>query len=242
MAGIRATGADPPEKVGLVRARVHAVIVKHFADRNAAIEQRFAGGLEVRDDQVQALRGAGSRNADILAKDHRAPGARRRELDHAEVVAGCKIGVQPPPKLGVKLFRAVHIRDGYHDDFELHVHWRDAGLDTTDCIGAHDSLLCCVLSLFCNWPEWPGERVQFGDTGQRPSYPDAPGAPTQSTSQRELAGARSLTLALPDTLVNFNGSLLDPCTWSKAALRSSSSRFASVAVRPLDCVLRGTFA
>jgi len=32
--------------------------VEHFADLDAAIEQFFAGGLDVGDDQVQALGGA----------------------------------------------------------------------------------------------------------------------------------------------------------------------------------------
>jgi hypothetical protein len=30
-------------------------IVKHFADLDAAVEQFFAGGLDVGDDQVQAF-------------------------------------------------------------------------------------------------------------------------------------------------------------------------------------------
>jgi hypothetical protein len=47
--------------------------VEHFADLDAAIEQLFAGGLDVGDDQAQALGGAGCRRGDILAKDDRAP-------------------------------------------------------------------------------------------------------------------------------------------------------------------------
>jgi hypothetical protein len=62
MLGIRTADPDPSKQVGLVRARVHAgVVVEHFADLRAAIEQLFAGGLDVGDDQVQALGGAGCR-------------------------------------------------------------------------------------------------------------------------------------------------------------------------------------
>src|SRR5882672_397129 len=51
MLGIRTADPDPSKQVGLVRARVHASgVVEHFADLDAAIEQLFAGGLDVGDD------------------------------------------------------------------------------------------------------------------------------------------------------------------------------------------------
>ena len=145
MLGIRTADPDPPKQIGLVRAGVHAVAVEHFADLDAAIEQLFAGGLDVGDDQVQALGGAGRRRGDVLAEDDRAPGAGRRELDHAEVFTVVVVGVEPPPELRVELLRAVDIRDGDDDDLELHVDWRDAGVDTADCVGAHSCLLSCVI-------------------------------------------------------------------------------------------------
>ena len=98
-----------------------AGVVEHLADLDSATEQLVAGGLDVGDDQVQALGGAGCRRGDVLAEDDRAPGARRRELDHAQVVTAGEVGVEPPPELRVELLRAVDIRDGDDDDLELHV-------------------------------------------------------------------------------------------------------------------------
>ena len=74
MLGVRTVDPDPPKQVGLVRASVHAAgAVEHLADLNAATEQFVAGSLDVRDDQVQALGGAGRRGGDVLAEDDRAP-------------------------------------------------------------------------------------------------------------------------------------------------------------------------
>src|ERR1700722_5449558 len=146
MLGIGAADANSSKQVGIVRAGVHAVVVEHFADLDSAIEQRFAGALDVGDDQVQALGRAGRCRGDVPAEDDRARGARRRELDYAEVFAVIEVGVEPPPELGVELLRAVNIRDGDDDDLELHVGWRDAGVDATDCIGAHSCLLSWVIS------------------------------------------------------------------------------------------------
>src|SRR5271163_5294827 len=107
MFGIWAADTNASEQVGFVLAGVYACVVEHFADLDAAIEQRFAGGLEVGDDQVQALGGAGRRRGDVLAENDGTPGARRRELDHAEVVTGGEVGVEPPPGPPVELLRAV---------------------------------------------------------------------------------------------------------------------------------------
>ena len=127
MLGIRTVDPAPPKQVGLVLASVHAAgVVEHLADLDAATKQFFACGLDVGDDQVQALGGAGCRRRDVLAEDDRASGARRRELDYAEVVTVVEVGVEPPPELRVELLRAVDIRDGDDDDLELHVDFRDA--------------------------------------------------------------------------------------------------------------------
>src|SRR5207248_640119 len=120
MLGIRTGDPEAAKQVGLVRASVHAAgVVEHPADLDAATEQLVAGGGDVGDDQVQALGGAGCRRGDILAEDDRASGARRRELDHAEVVTGGVVGVEPPPEPLVELLRAVDIGDGYDDYLEL---------------------------------------------------------------------------------------------------------------------------
>jgi hypothetical protein len=97
-ARIRTAGPTPPEEIGLVRAGVHAVAVEHLAHLDAATAELVAGGRDVGDDQVQALSGARRRRGDVLAEDDRAPGAGRRELDHAEVVTAGELGVEPPPE------------------------------------------------------------------------------------------------------------------------------------------------
>ena len=102
--GIRTADPQPPKQVGLVLASVHvAASVEYLADLDAAAAQFLAGGIDVGDDEVQALSGAGCRGGDVLAKDDRARGARRRELDYAEVVTGGEVGIEPPPKVLVEL-------------------------------------------------------------------------------------------------------------------------------------------
>ena len=122
---IRAAQPDPPKQIRLVRANVHvAAGVKRFADRNAAAEQRVAGGLDVGDDEIQALRGAGRGRGDVLAEDDRGVGAGRGELDHAVIVGTGKIGVEPPAEFCIKLLGAFDIGDRDDDDFELQVDGR----------------------------------------------------------------------------------------------------------------------
>src|SRR5215469_12859602 len=117
MIGIRTVQPEPPEQVRLVRASVRAGgVVEHLADLDAATEQLVARGLDIGDDQVQALGGAGCRRGDIFAKNDRAPGARRRELDYMEVFTAVIVGVEPPPEPRVELLRAIYIRDRDDDD------------------------------------------------------------------------------------------------------------------------------
>ena len=60
MLGIRTADPEPPEQIGLVRAGIHAAaVVEHLADLDAAGEELVARSLDVGDDQVQALGGAG---------------------------------------------------------------------------------------------------------------------------------------------------------------------------------------
>ena len=95
--------------------------VKRFTDRDAAAEQRVAGGLDVGDDQVQALRGAGRGRGDVLAEDHRGVGAGWGELDHAVIVRAGEIGIEPPAEFCIKLLGAFDVGDRDDDDFEPQV-------------------------------------------------------------------------------------------------------------------------
>src|SRR5688572_20785945 len=110
MLGVRTADAYPPKQIRLVIAGVQACrVMKHLTYIDAMCDEFGARGLDVRDDQVQALRGARGRRGDVLAKDDGASGARRRELDHAEVVVVVVIGVEPPPEPFVELLRAIDI-------------------------------------------------------------------------------------------------------------------------------------
>src|SRR5881396_3507480 len=120
MFGIGTADAEPSKQVGVIRASVYAFAVEHFADLDATTKQIGAGGLEVGNDQVQALRGAGRRGGDVLAENDRAAGARRRELEHSEVVLVSVVGVEPPSELRVELLRAIDVGDGEDDDLKLH--------------------------------------------------------------------------------------------------------------------------
>ena len=90
--------------------------------------------------------GSGGRN--VLAEMDRAGGARRRELDQAEIFAGGAVNVEPPSDPLVKRLRAIDIRNGDDDDLELHVNSRDPRVSCCvvimDFIGAHQYLPCSV--------------------------------------------------------------------------------------------------
>jgi hypothetical protein len=60
---------DPSKQVGLVLAGIHPTgIVKHLADLDNATEQLVSGGPDIRDDQIQALCGAGRAATTFLPK------------------------------------------------------------------------------------------------------------------------------------------------------------------------------
>src|SRR5271155_2446489 len=123
-------------------------VVEELADLDAGGNQLVPGGHDVGDDQ-ESLGRTGSGRRDVLAELDRAPGARRRELDQAEIFAGGAVEVEPPSDPLVKLLRAVDIRNGDDDDLELHVNSRDARVSCCvvipNFIGAHAYLLCSVV-------------------------------------------------------------------------------------------------
>jgi hypothetical protein len=99
--------------------------VEHLADLGTAGDELGARSLDVGDDQVQVLGRTGRGRGDARAELDRALGARRCELDDAEVVTSSAVGVEPPAETPVELLCAVDIRDRDDDHLELHVH--DAG-------------------------------------------------------------------------------------------------------------------
>jgi hypothetical protein len=68
----RTADAEPAEDIRLVRtAMLVAAAVEGLADLDTATHQVGTGSLDVRDDQVQSLRGAGHCGGDVLAEDDR---------------------------------------------------------------------------------------------------------------------------------------------------------------------------
>src|SRR6516165_4308485 len=122
-------------------------VVEELADLDARGDQVVPGGLDVGNNQECHGR-TGSGRRDVLAEMDRATGARRRELDQAEIFTGGAVNVEPPSDPFVKLLRTLDIRNGDDDDLELHVNSRDARVSccivTTDFIGAHGYLPCSV--------------------------------------------------------------------------------------------------
>src|SRR5262245_21210978 len=98
-----------------------AAAVKDLATLDAAGNKRVAGGFDVGDDQVQALRGAGLGRRDVPAEDDRGIRARRGELDHPPVATGGEVGVEPPAELCVKRLGAIDVGYRHDDDFELEI-------------------------------------------------------------------------------------------------------------------------
>src|SRR3974390_841323 len=120
MLGVPAADPLPPKQVRLIWPSVHAVgVMEHPADLDAATQQLSPGCLNVGDDQIQTLRGTRGRSSDVLAKDDRTPGARRRELEDAKIFTIAKIGVETPPKLAVELLRTVQVRNRNDDHLKL---------------------------------------------------------------------------------------------------------------------------
>src|SRR5579859_2729031 len=72
---------------------VPSCAVENLADHDAVGDQLDACRIDVRDDQVQVLRGAWGSGRKARAELDRAGGARGSELDQAEVVTGDDVGV-----------------------------------------------------------------------------------------------------------------------------------------------------
>ena len=152
MIGIRTAHPQPAKQIGFVRTGINpGSIVEYFADGNSATQQLVARRLNVRDDQVEALRRTGRRRRNVLAEDDRASRTRRGELDHPKVFAVVVVGVEPPSQLGVELLGAVYIRNGNDNDLEFHVECRGLGVTgrfvRNNCRGAHGSLLVGVRTI-----------------------------------------------------------------------------------------------
>jgi hypothetical protein len=97
--------------------------VEDLADVCPTLDQLGARGVDVGDDQVQALDGA-RRHVRAPHDGDRARRAGRCQLHHAEV-AGAVVDVEVEARLlEVESLGAVHVRDGEDHQFECPVHDR----------------------------------------------------------------------------------------------------------------------
>src|SRR5580704_9438347 len=119
--GVRPTGATVAVGTEL---GTRFECMEHLTDLDTAGNELFASSFNMGNDQVKTLGRARRGRRYLRAELNRAPRAGRRELDNAESVVEWEICIEPPPKLRVKRFRAINIRDWNDDHLELHVHSR----------------------------------------------------------------------------------------------------------------------
>src|SRR4029453_14221072 len=117
--GIREIGATFWIRAG---KKTTPVAVEHLADLDAATDEVLARCVEVRDDQLQTLSGAGLGFGEALPECDRALRVRRRQLNRPDVIADDEIGVQSPSQALIEALGPVDIGDGQRYDLELHVH------------------------------------------------------------------------------------------------------------------------
>jgi hypothetical protein len=100
--------------------------VEYLAYLGTARDELVARGLDVGDDQVQALCRPGCDRREAGTELDRAPRAGWCELDDPEAVIEGEVSVEPPPQIPVELLRAVDVRDRDDDHLELLVHDADS--------------------------------------------------------------------------------------------------------------------
>src|SRR4029450_2952804 len=111
-----------PWAAGAVDA-VGALVVLDLADLDARLGQLGTGGLDVGDDQLQALDRAGGHLDDPLADDDRAGRPGRGQLHDVHVVADPGVVVDGEPGLlAVEALGPFHVGDRDDHHLELPVH------------------------------------------------------------------------------------------------------------------------
>src|SRR3954454_15631555 len=99
-------------------------LLLHLADVDAAADEILAGGVDVRDRQVELLEGSGLHGRDALAEMDRGLRPGRRHL-HLPEVAEVDVDVQPPSQALVEAQCPIDVGDGDRHDFEPHIDRRD---------------------------------------------------------------------------------------------------------------------
>src|SRR5664279_2112657 len=154
--------ADATVRAGELEPSASLPFVEHLADLDTARHQLVAGYLDIGDDQVPNLSRTGRGRRESRAELDRALGARRRELDQAEVVTGGDVGVEPPPEARVELLRAVDVRDGQHHNLEFHIHLNRSAQKAAQLWASGSSARAAGRSESCT-------RITRGPSGRNPS-------------------------------------------------------------------------
>jgi hypothetical protein len=95
-----------------------------FSDIYASVAQLRSCGLDVVDDHLESLCGAGWRRGDAIADDDRAARSRRRYLHEPQFIAETVIVVDVVSDSFVERFGRVDVADRYSDDFKPVIHFR----------------------------------------------------------------------------------------------------------------------
>src|SRR5687767_708509 len=106
-----------------VQARAGSVgaEVEEVTDLYAAADEVIPRRLDVRDDQLQALGGAGLGLGQAASERDGALRVGGRQLHHAATFAEVEVGVHAPSKALVEALCPIDIGDGQSHDLELHV-------------------------------------------------------------------------------------------------------------------------
>ena len=107
----------------LLGCRSTRTSVRNFGREGSRSRLRLSHTLEsVETDRVPNLSRTGRGRRESRAELDRALGARRRELDQAEVVTAGDVGVQPSPQPLIEALGPIDVGHRQHHDLEFHVH------------------------------------------------------------------------------------------------------------------------
>src|SRR5215216_3753863 len=124
---VRIAEEDAPDIVeafSLLSRAVSALVEDLWlADLYASLDQLGAGGAHVPDDQEHAVYGAWFHIHRPLSQVDRTCGARRGQLNEADVVADLEVDVYLEPNpLGVEVYGAINVGDRDRHDLYLPIH------------------------------------------------------------------------------------------------------------------------
>ena len=88
----------------------------HVARVNATADEIFMGRDDVGDDECPHGRPRGGRRQSLAERDG-TPGARRRELDDANILRRGDVVIEPPAQASVELLGSLDV--GHGDDVDL---------------------------------------------------------------------------------------------------------------------------